>query len=204
MDEVARLGALMLVHAEDAAADRRRAWRPARSYAGFLASRRPPPSRAAIDQVIAQARRTGRAHPPAPPEQRRGPPRPARRAGRRGRPDGRDLPALPGVRGRGGARRGTEFKCCPPIRDAGNRERAVGRARRRRHRPGGLRPLAEHDRAQVGARRRCGRRLRRWPGAASPRSRCPCPRSGPPPAPAGSASPTSCGGWRSLRPTGWG
>ena len=48
----------MLVHAEDARLieDQRAA---GSSYAGFLASRPPAAETAAIDQVIAQARRTG-------------------------------------------------------------------------------------------------------------------------------------------------
>jgi allantoinase len=121
MDEVARLGALMLVHAEDGGlVDERLAAGP--SYAGFLASRPPASESAAIDQVIFQARRTGASthllH----------------------LSSAQALPALRAARAAGvdltietcphylvfsaeevgdGA---TEFKCCPPIREAGNRE----------------------------------------------------------------------------------
>ena len=120
MDEVARLGALMLVHAEDAAhVDEALAAGP--TYAGFLASRPPAAERAAIRHVVAEARRTGaRTHllhlssAEALPDLRV-----ARAAGvdlsvetcphylvlaAGDVPDG-----------------GTEFKCCPPIRDSDNR-----------------------------------------------------------------------------------
>jgi allantoinase len=121
MDEVARLGALMLVHAEDGRLVEDRLAAGA-TYAGFLASRPPAAESAAIDQVIAQARRTGASthllH----------------------LSSAQALPALRAARAAGvdltietcphylvfsaeevgdGA---TEFKCCPPIREAGNRE----------------------------------------------------------------------------------
>lgn len=121
MDEVARLGALMLVHAEDPReVDERLA--VGRAYAGFLASRPPAAEQSAISQVIEQAERSGaRTHllhlssAEAIPELRR-----SRRSGTdlsvetcphylfftdRDVPDG-----------------ATEFKCCPPIREADNRE----------------------------------------------------------------------------------
>jgi allantoinase len=122
MDEVARLGALMVVHAEDATRiDESLAAGP--SYAGFLASRPPAAETSAVDLVIREAERTG------------------------GRThvlhlsSAESLPALRAARARGadltaetcphylaldaddvpdGA---TEFKCCPPIRGAGNRAR---------------------------------------------------------------------------------
>ncbi len=121
MDEVARLGALMLVHAEDGRLiEDRLAAGP--SYAGFLASRPPAAESAAIDQVIAQASRTGA------------------RTHLLHLSSAQALPALRTARAAGvdltietcphylvfsaeevgdGA---TEFKCCPPIREAGNRE----------------------------------------------------------------------------------
>ncbi len=121
MDEVARLGALMLVHAEDGRLiEDRLAAGP--SYAGFLASRPPAAESAAIDQVIEHASRTGA------------------RTHLLHLSSAQALPALRAARTSGvdltietcphylvfsaeevgdGA---TEFKCCPPIREAGNRE----------------------------------------------------------------------------------
>jgi allantoinase len=121
MDEVARLDALMLVHAEDARqVDESRA--KGTSYADFLASRPPAAERSAIAQVIEQAQRSGaRTHllhlssADALPELRRA------RAGRADLTvetcphylvfEAEEVPD--------GA---TEFKCCPPIREAANRE----------------------------------------------------------------------------------
>ena len=121
MDEVARLASLMLVHAEDASlVDESRA--SGRGYAAFLASRPPAAERSAIAQVIDEAVRTGaRTHllhlssAEALPELH---------AARAAAVDlsvetcphylvfeAEDIPD--------GA---TEFKCCPPIREAANRE----------------------------------------------------------------------------------
>ena len=121
MDEVARLGALMLVHAEDARmVDDDRA--AGSAYAGFLASRPAAAENAAIDLVIEQARRTGA------------------RTHLLHLSSGEALAELRAARAEGvdlsvetcphylffdaeevpdGA---TEFKCCPPIREARNRE----------------------------------------------------------------------------------
>ncbi|MDQ6688759.1 MAG: allantoinase AllB [Actinomycetota bacterium] len=121
MDEVARLGALMLVHAEDGRLIEN-SLAVGSTYAGFLASRPPAAESAAIDQVIAQARRTGASthllH----------------------LSSAQALPALRAARAAGVdltietcphylvfcaeevADGATEFKCCPPIREAGNRE----------------------------------------------------------------------------------
>jgi allantoinase len=120
MTETARIGALMLVHAEDAALIRDSA--PGPEYAGFLASRPPAAEERAVDVVIDGARRTGgRAHvvhlsaADAVP------------ALRAARADGVDVSVetcphyltLDAAEVPDGA---TEFKCCPPIRDAGNRD----------------------------------------------------------------------------------
>jgi allantoinase len=121
MAEVARLDALMLVHAEDARqVDESRA--AGASYAGFLASRPPAAERCAIAAVIEQAQRSGaRTHllhlssADALPELQRA------RAG------GADLTVetcphylyFEAEEVRDGA---TEFKCCPPIREAANRD----------------------------------------------------------------------------------
>ena len=130
-------------------ADRRARRSTAARYAGFLASRPPAAEDAAIDLVDRQAARTGgRAH----------------------------VVHLCSADGAAGAARGrgpgvdvtvetcphylifdaeevpdgaTEFKCCPPIREAGNREQLWAALGRRRHRPRGLRPLAVHGRAEA-------------------------------------------------------
>jgi allantoinase len=118
--ETARLGTLMLVHAEDAGLiDDSRAH--GTTYAGFLDSRPPAAEERAIDLVIAGARRTGgRAHVvhlsaagaiPALHD---------------ARADGVDLSVetcphyltFDAAEVPDGS---TEFKCCPPIRDAHNR-----------------------------------------------------------------------------------
>jgi allantoinase len=122
MEATARLGALMIVHAEDAA-HLIEAAADGPSYPGFLASRPTASENEAIGRVIAEARRTGaRAHivhlssaeaVPALHD--------ARAAGVdisvETCPhylyfDAADVPDG-----------GTEFKCCPPIRDADNRDR---------------------------------------------------------------------------------
>jgi allantoinase len=129
MTETARLGALMVVHAEDAAQiDDRLA--VGTSYTGFLSSRPPMAESVAVARVIEQARVSGsRTHllhlssADAVPQVRD-----AREAGlplsvetcphylffdAEGVPDG-----------------ATEFKCCPPIRGSKNRSRlweALGR-----------------------------------------------------------------------------
>ncbi len=121
MDEVARLGALMLVHAEHAdQVDDSRAAGP--SYAGFLASRPPAAEQSAVAEVVAQAERTGaRTHllhlssADAVP------------ALRRARAGGADLtvetcPHYLVLEAGDVPDGATEFKCCPPIREAGNRE----------------------------------------------------------------------------------
>ncbi len=117
--ETARLGSLMIVHAEDG--DALEPCAPGPAYAGFLASRPPVAEQRAIDLVIDGARRSGgRAHVVHLSA-------------------ARALPALRAARAAGvdvsvetcphylvfaadeipdGA---TEFKCCPPIRDPANR-----------------------------------------------------------------------------------
>src|SRR4051794_901094 len=121
MDEVARLGALILVHAEGGhLIDDRLA--AGSTYAGFLASRPPAAETEAIDQVIGHARRTGAsthllhlssAH--------------ALPALRAARAAGVDLtietcPHYLVFSAEEVGDGATEFKCCPPIREAGNRE----------------------------------------------------------------------------------
>ncbi len=121
MDEVARLGALMLVHAEDARmVDDQRA--AGAAYAGFLASRPAAAENAAIDLVIEQARRTGgRTHLLHLSSSG------ALAELHAARAEGVDLSVetcphylfFDAEEVPDGA---TEFKCCPPIREARNRE----------------------------------------------------------------------------------
>jgi allantoinase len=122
MAETARLGALMIVHAEDGTLVDDAA-SPGPAYAGFLASRPPAAEQRAIDLVVETARATGgRAH---VVHLSAAGAIPAVRAARR---DGVDLSvetcphylALAAEEVPDGA---TEFKCCPPIRESGNRDR---------------------------------------------------------------------------------
>ncbi|MGY2701810.1 MULTISPECIES: allantoinase AllB [unclassified Nocardioides] len=115
MAETARLGTLMIVHAEDGALVREASGLP---YEGFLTSRPPEAERSAVELVVSTARATG---------------------GRAHVVHLSAADALPSLRGSGvsvetcphylvlaaedvpdGA---TEFKCCPPVRRASNRER---------------------------------------------------------------------------------
>jgi allantoinase len=121
MDEVARLDALILVHAEDARqVDQSAAAGPA--YAGFLASRPPAAETSAIAQVIAQAERSGARthllHLSAAD---------ALSELQRARASGADLsvetcPHYLVFEAESVPDGATEFKCCPPIRGAANRE----------------------------------------------------------------------------------
>jgi len=120
MAETSRLGALMIVHAEDG--DALDACPHGRGYAGFLGSRPPAAEERAIGLVVETARRTGgRAH---VVHLSAASAIPALRAARA---DGVDISVetcphylffdaeeIPDGR--------TEFKCCPPIREADNRE----------------------------------------------------------------------------------
>ena len=120
MTETARLGALMIVHAEDGALVTEA---HGTAYAGFLASRPPRAEQRAIDLVIERARRTGsRAH---VVHLSAADAVPALRSARR---EGVDISvetcphylALTAEEVPDGA---TEFKCCPPVREAHNRDR---------------------------------------------------------------------------------
>lgn len=115
MTETARLGALMIVHAEDGSLVSEA---HGTAYAGFLASRPPAAEQRAIDLVVATARATGsRAHV-------------VHLSAADALPDrsGADVSletcphylALAAEEVPDGA---TEFKCCPPIREAANRDR---------------------------------------------------------------------------------
>ena len=125
MAETARLGALMIVHAEDGYADRRRPRSTAASYAGFLASRPRAAEEAAIALVVEQARGDRRPGARGAPQPTRTP-CPALRAARADGVDviGGDLPALPDLRRR--ARRPT----APPSSSAARRSARPPTARR--------------------------------------------------------------------------
>ncbi|OUZ07069.1 allantoinase [Aeromicrobium sp. PE09-221] len=122
MAEIARFDGLMIVHAEDAAVLDAAPARPSRAYADFLVSRPDDAEITAIRRVIQQVRRTGT------------------RAHLLHLSSARALDEIAAARDEGlpltvetcphylvftaedipdGA---PEFKCCPPIRDAGNRE----------------------------------------------------------------------------------
>jgi allantoinase len=121
MRETAALGALMIVHAEDGGLLDEAALDGGR-YAGFLASRPKAAEEAAIDLVIAQARATGgRAHVVHLSDAD------AVAALRAARTDGVDLsvetcPHYLTFDAEHVADGATELKCCPPIREAANRE----------------------------------------------------------------------------------
>ena len=120
MTETARLGAMMLVHAEDADAIAPCAHGSA--YAGFLASRPDAAEERAIDLVIRTARRTrGRAH---VVHLSASGALPALRAARE---EGVDVsvetcPHYLYFDAESIADGATELKCCPPIRGAANRD----------------------------------------------------------------------------------
>ena len=153
ISETARLGALMLVHAEDAGLiDDSRAHGTA--YAGFLDSRPPAAEERAIDVVIDGARRTGgRAHVVHLSAAEAIP------ALRAARADGVDVSVetcphyltfdaaeIPdGVHG---------VQVLPADPGCGQPRPTLGRARRRRHRLRGHRPLAVRRRPQAPGRGR--------------------------------------------------
>ncbi len=129
MTETARLDALMVVHAEDGSViDERLAKGP--TYAGFLSSRPPTAENLAIAAVIEQIRASGsRTHllhlssadalPQVQAARAAGLPLSVETCPHYLFFDAEEVP--------NGA---TEFKCCPPIRDSGNRARlweALGR-----------------------------------------------------------------------------
>ncbi|MFG1999100.1 allantoinase AllB [Spirillospora sp. NPDC048911] len=124
--EIASFGGLVIVHAEDPAV----LAAPADGgYPAFLASRPPSAERAAVEQVIRLAERTGvRAHilhlsaadclEPLAKARTRGLPVTAETCPHYLTLSAADVPApVPGE-----GLPSTSYKCCPPIRDAGNRE----------------------------------------------------------------------------------
>ncbi|TQK17953.1 allantoinase [Microbacterium sp. SLBN-154] len=122
MDEIAALGSRLIVHAEDPAhlhAD----GAIGRDYAAFLASRPAASEASAIETVIAEARRSGaRAHILHLSDAGSLP------AIRRAKAEGVDLtvetcPHYLTISAEEIPPGSPEFKCCPPIRDAANRDR---------------------------------------------------------------------------------
>ena len=199
LEELARVDALMVVHAEDADAIER-APEPARPLVRRLPGlpagrrRRTPPSGVVVERDAADRG----PHPrPAPGERRRG----AAAAGRprRGAADhGRDLPALPVVRGGGHRRRRDAVQVLPADPRRRPPRAAVGGARRRRRRRRRVGPLAVHAGPQAARRRR----LRPGVGRHLVVAARACRPSGPAHGRAGTGSPTSCAGWRRGR-RGW-
>jgi allantoinase len=121
MTEVARLGSLLLVHAEDGRLVRD-ATPGSTSYADFLASRPPASEESAIRLVVDTARRTGaRAHVVHLSSAGALPLLHAART------EGVDVsietcPHYLTLAAEEVPERATEFKCCPPIRGSANRE----------------------------------------------------------------------------------
>jgi len=119
LEETARLGALLIAHAEDA---KELGEAAGREYAGFVDSRPPSAERTAVERLIAAAALTGaRAHVVHLSAAEALPPiRAAQAAGVRLTvetcPHYLTLTAEEVPDGH------TEFKCCPPIRDAANRD----------------------------------------------------------------------------------
>ncbi|WP_323099033.1 allantoinase AllB [Intrasporangium sp. YIM S08009] len=123
MTETARIGALMIVHAEDAHTIEHAPPSDGRAYAGFLNSRPREAENLAIAQVLDEARRTGgRAHVLHLSSSDALP------AIRAARADGVRLgvetcPHYLTFTAEDVPDGATEFKCCPPIRESTNRER---------------------------------------------------------------------------------
>ena len=122
MDETARVGALMIVHAEDSATLAGSTPASGAAYSGFLGSRPTDAETVAVDRVIAEARRTGgKAHvlhlsaAPAIP------------ALRAAKADGVDIsvescPHYLTLTSEDIPDGATQFKCCPPIREHDNQD----------------------------------------------------------------------------------
>jgi allantoinase len=197
MDEVTRLGALMLVHAEDPGLiDERRA--AGRAYAGFLASRPSRSEESAVGSVAEQALRTrARTH---VLHLSSADSLPLVRAARAA---GADLsvetcPHYLVFEAEGVPDGATEFKCCPPIRDAGNRDKlwaslAAGDIDL---------VVSDHSPSTPELKRAAAPAgTSGWRGAVSRRSRSRSRPCGPPPGNAATTSPTWSGGWPPVRPT---
>ena len=119
--EVADLGRVLVVHAEDPARSSHRRTGPGPRYADFLASRPPLSERRAIARVIDGMRRTGaRAHVLHLSDA-------GALDGCAAKADGLPVtvetcPHYLALRAEDVPAAATQFKCCPPIRDAGNQD----------------------------------------------------------------------------------
>jgi allantoinase len=126
MTEIAGFGGLLIAHAEDPAVIAAAPAAHGRQYAGFLASRPPDAEVRAIEGLLAATRRTGcRTHivhvsaAAALPV--------LRAAKADGLPvSAETCPHYLTLRAEDVPDGGTEFKCCPPIRDEANRARLWG------------------------------------------------------------------------------
>ena len=122
LEELARFDALLVVHAEDADEIERAPGPDGTSYDGFLASRPPVAERTAVATVVAETRRTGaRTHVLHLASAEVVP------LLRKARADGvritvETCPHYLSFEAEAIADGATQFKCCPPIRDAVNRE----------------------------------------------------------------------------------
>ncbi len=154
---LASYGAKMIVHAEDSTAIERAPAPHGRHYSDFLASRPRGSENVAIAHLIEAARHTGASvhllhlsSSDAVPMLRT-----ARREGIRMTVE--TCPHYLVFEAEAIADGATQFKCCPPIREIGNREELWARAGPRRHRLRRVRPLAVHRRAQAARRGRVRR-----------------------------------------------
>ena len=154
---LASYGAKMIVHAEDSTAIERAPAPHGRHYSDFLASRPRGSENVAIAHLIEAARHTGASvhllhlsSSDAVPMLRT-----ARREGIRMTVE--TCPHYLVFEAEAIADGATQFKCCPPIREIGNREELWARAGARRHRLRRVRPLPVHARAQAARRGRVRR-----------------------------------------------
>ena len=198
MAEVARIGSLMVVHAEDA--DEVTECAHGAAYRGFLDSRPDAAEERAIALVIDTARRTGaRAH---VVHLSASGAVPALRAARAGGVDVsvETCPHYLHFEAATIADGATELKCCPPIRDAANRD-ALWQALARRATSTSSSRTTRRAPLTSSARRQATSPM---PGVGSPRSSWACPSCGRAPASAACPSPRWCAGWPPPRPAGWG
>jgi allantoinase len=122
MAEIAAFGGLLIAHAEDAAVIAAAPAPRGRRYADFLASRPPGAEVRAIETLLAQTRRTGcRTHVVHLASAASLPVIRAAKAG--GLPvTAETCPHYLTLRAEDVPDGGTQFKCCPPIRDEANRD----------------------------------------------------------------------------------
>ena len=186
MAETARLGALLIVHAEDAELIAAAPAPGGPSYATYLRSRPAAAEERAIERILAAAARIGPARPRVHVLH-------LSSAGalaqlRAARADGVDVsvetcPHYLAIVAEAIDDGATQFKCAPPIRDADNCERLWDGAGRRRDRHDRVRSLPVHRGPQAPGHRRlrCGVGRDRVAGARPPGRVDRGPRPGPRP-----------------------